>query len=106
MLNSWSRDRLSSERVQKARLQHPARVQGFVWSKHSTVTKWQQFIFPIALFTYTIMGTMVYNGYSKIWEVNKVQYGVFKKVEYEHSNFRRPLQSLLLKYTTENLQVM
>ena len=33
---------------------------------------------------------MVYNGYSKIWEVNKVQYGVFKKVEYEHSNCRRP----------------
>ena len=49
---------------------------------------------------------MVYNGYSKIWEVNKVQYGVFKKVECEHSNFRWPLQSLLLKYTTENLQVM
>ena len=48
----------------------------------------------------------VYNGYSKIWEINKVQYDVFKKVEYEHSNFRRPLQSLLLKYTTENLQVM
>ena len=37
---------------------------------------------------------IVYNGYSKIWEVNKVQYGVFKKVEYEHSNFRRQLQSL------------
>ena len=36
------------------------------------------------------MVTMVYNGYSKIWEVNKVQYGVFKKVEYEHSNCRRP----------------
>ena len=33
------------------------------------------------------MVTMVYNGYSKIWEVNKVQYGVFKKVEYEDSNF-------------------
>ena len=31
MLNSWSRDRLSSEYVQKARLQRLPRVQGFVW---------------------------------------------------------------------------
>ena len=52
------------------------------------------------------MVTMAYNGYSEIWEADKVQYGVFKKVQYEYSKFRRPLQSLLLKYTTENLQVM
>ena len=46
--------------------------------------------FPNRYFHIHHMVTMVYNGYSKIWEVNKVQYGVFKKVEYEHSNCRRP----------------
>ena len=42
----------------------------------------------------------------KFGGVNKVQYGVIKKIECKHSNFQRLLQLLLLKYMTENWQVM